>query len=308
MWLHRAVITDEARQQMVLTCATARVTNAGMDNKIHAACFTPTRSKETSFKADCTPVRVDSLLEESRERTSRLLLVLAVLVSSLAGEVTAGQITGRVRLEGKPPPEKIVDFTDYPDVAKAYPHLVGKLTTRHYVVGEDGGLANVFIYIKDGLAGRAFPPMTNAVVLDQTNAVFNPYVLGICTQQTLIVRNSEPYLDAPQCECTNNKPFNFAQPITGMINRHRFEKPEVLIRVKCGIHPWEFAFIGVVEHPFFAVSGTDGRYSLPAGLPPGKYVVEAVHPKAGRLTREVTLSADQTVTVDFTFTVPTQKK
>lgn len=235
-------------------------------------------------------------------------LMLWVLVIFSTATTNAAEISGRVRLEGKPPPEKIVDLTDYPDVAKAYPHLVGKLSTRHYVVGEDGGLANVFVYIKEGLSGQAFPPTTNAVVLNQTNGVFDPYVLGIRTQQTLIVRNSEPYLDNPQCESTNNKPFNFAQPITGMTSRHTFDQPEVLIRVKCGIHPWEFAFIGVVEHPFFAVTGKDGRYALPAGLPPGKYVIEAVHPKAGRLTREVTVAADKVQTVDFAFTLPASKK
>ncbi|MCX8108798.1 MAG: carboxypeptidase-like regulatory domain-containing protein [Verrucomicrobiae bacterium] len=240
-----------------------------------------------------------------------MLRIAAIVLAAIFAQgvcLRAAQITGRASLEGKPPPEKVVDFTDYPDVAKAYPQLVGKLTTRHYVVSEDGGLANVFVYVKSGLEGQVFPPATNSVVLDQTNAVFNPYVLGIRTQQTLIVRNSEPYLDAPQCESTNNKPFNFAQPITGMVSRHKFEKPEVLIRVKCGIHPWEFAFIGVVEHPFFAVTDREGRYSLPPGLPPGKYVIEAVHPKAGRIAREVTLAGDQTLTVDFTFRVPTARK
>lgn len=252
--------------------------------------------------SDRLPARERSLLDAWTR------LMLPALVIFFTTTTNAAEIIGRVRLDGKPPEEKIVDLTDYPDVAKAYPHLVGKLSTRHYVVGEDGGLANVFVYIKEGLSGHAFPPSTNVVVLNQTNGVFDPYVLGIRTQQTLIVRNSEPYLDNPQCESTNNKPFNFAQPITGMISRHTFDRPEVLIRVKCGIHPWEFAFIGVVEHPFFAVTGKDGRYALPAGLPPGKYVIEAVHPKAGRLTREVTVAADKAQTVDFTFTLPGSKK
>jgi len=239
---------------------------------------------------------------------ARRRLMLSGLLILFTATTNAVEISGRVRLDGKPPAEKVVDLSDYPDVAKAYPHLVGKLSTRHYVVSEDGGLANVFVYIKEGLSGHAFPPTTNAVVLNQTNGVFDPYVLGARTQQTLIVRNSEPYLDNPQCESTNNKPFNFAQPITGMTSRHTFDRPEVLIRVKCGIHPWEFAFIGVVEHPFFAVTGKDGRYALPAGLPPGKYVIEAVHPKAGRLTREVTVAGDKAQTVDFTFTLPASKK
>ena len=240
-------------------------------------------------------------------RTAAVCLVLVGLLMS-GISLLAADISGRITLQGAPPPERPVDLTDFQDVTRAYPGLVGKLATRHYVVSPDGGLANVFIYVKEGLAGRTFPVATNLPLLDQTNAGFYPYLLGVQTRQTFLIRNSEPYMDAPQCETKTNKAFNFAQPMTGMISRHSFEKPEVLIRVKCGIHPWEFAFIGVVPHPFFAVSGVDGRYALPAGLPAGHYVLEAVHPKAGRLTREVNVTEQGKQVVDFGFEVPAPKK
>jgi hypothetical protein len=86
-----------------------------------------------------------------------------------------------------------------------------------------------------------------------------------------------------------------------MVARQKFEQPEVLIRIKCGIHPWEFAYIGVVEHPFFAVTDTDGRFSLPKGLRAGRYVLEAAHPKAGRQSQTVTLAEGETKTVEFVF-------
>jgi len=204
-------------------------------------------------------------------------------------------------LRGPRPLEIVVSFTGFPDVAKAYPHLVGKLTTRHYVVSQDGGLANVFVYVKDGLQGRSFPVLTNTPVLDQTNAGFYPYVMGVMTNQTFLIRNSEPYMDDPIATPKTNPEFNIAQPLTGMVARQKFEQPEVLIRIKCGIHPWEFAYIGVVEHPFFAVTDTNGRFDLPSGLPAGRYVLEAVHPKAGRQTQTVTLAEGESKTVEFVF-------
>lgn len=238
------------------------------------------------------------------------LLICAALGGGLllAASGVAAELSGSATLRGTPPPEIVVDLTDFPDVSRAYPHLVGKLATRHYLVSAGGGLANVFVYVKEGLAGRTFPAPTSAALLDQTNAGFYPYVIGVQVGQELLVRNSEPYLDGPQCETKTNKMFNFAQPITGMVSRHRFEHPEVLISTKCGIHPWEFAFIGVVPHPFFAVTGSDGRFALPAGLPPGKYVLEAVHPKAGRMTREVEMTAEAKLSVDFVFDVPAPRK
>jgi hypothetical protein len=81
----------------------------------------------------------------------------------------------------------------------------------------------------------------------------------------------------------------------------------VLVRMKCGIHIWEFAFIGVVENPYFAVSGTNGVYALPPDLPAGKYVLEAVHPKAGRLTQDITVADGDRKAVDFVFEVPVKK-
>jgi hypothetical protein len=228
-----------------------------------------------------------------------LLLAAGLLAARWLGE--AAEVRGKAVLRGPRPLEMVVSLTGFPEVTKAYPNLVGKLTTRHYVVGRDAGLANVFVYVKDGLQGRSFPVLTNTPVLDQTNAGFYPYVMGVMTNQTFLIRNSEPYMDTVIATPRANAEFNIAQPLTGMVARHKFEQPEVLIRIKCGIHPWEFAFIGVVEHPFFAVTDADGRFSLPTGLPAGRYELEAVHPKAGRQTQTVTLAEGETKTVEFVF-------
>lgn len=215
------------------------------------------------------------------------------------GTAAAQEIQGKITLNGTPPPEIPVDLTDFPDVRKAYPGQT--FTTRHYVVGADGGLANVFVYVKEGLEGKSFPLPDAVPLLDQTNAGFYPYVFGVMTNQTFRIRNSEPYMDTVVAQPRVNKELNVAQPVTGMVAQHRFPLAEILIRLRCGVHPWEFGYVGVVAHPFFAVTDPNGRYRLPAGLPPGKYLLEAVHPKAGAKQQEVSIGQGETKAADFVF-------
>jgi hypothetical protein len=225
---------------------------------------------------------------------------------SLRGEAAA-EITGKVLLKGTPPPEKTVDLTDYAEVKKAY-ESKGPIKTRHYVLSPDGGLGNVFVYVKEGLQGAKLPVSEKRPVLDQINAGFYPYVLGVQVGQVFLVKNSEPYMETVHALPKQNKEFNIAQPLTGMVSEQKFDAAEVLIKVKCELHPWEFAFIGVVEHPFFAVTEKDGTFKLPEGLPPGKYMLEAVHPKAGTQTREITVAAGEKVAADFALEAPAPKK
>jgi hypothetical protein len=210
----------------------------------------------------------------------------------------AAELSGKTILNGRPPPEVLVDLTDFPECRRVHPD---PLYTCHYIVSSEGGLANVLVYIKDGLSGHTFPAPTNMPVLDQKNCRIRPYVMGVVTNQKFQIKNSEPYMDTIHALPKINKEFNIAQPLTGMISVQRFDKPEVLVRIKCEVHPWEFAFIGVVEHRFFAVSDTNGNFRLPPDLPAGKYVVAAVHPKAGTNTQEIVLGEQDKKAIQFVF-------
>jgi len=97
-----------------------------------------------------------------------------------------------------------------------------------------------------------------------------------------------------------NSEFNTGQPIKGMKTTHTFDKPEVMVPFKCDVHGWMNAFVGVVDHPYFAVSDKDGKFSL-KGLPPGTYTIEAWHEKLGTQTAMVTLGAKETKDANFTF-------
>jgi hypothetical protein len=175
------------------------------------------------------------------------------------------------------------------------------------VVGPNGGLANVFVFIREGLQGRHFPVSTNEVLLDQYHCGFHPYMLGVQTGQVLRIKNSEPYMETVHAVALTNKGFNIAQP-PNTSARFKFDKQEILLRIKCEIHPWEFAYVGVVEHPFFAVTDTNGVFRLPEGLPPGAYVLEAVHQKLGKQAQPIKVEAGRALSVRFEYQSPYKPK
>jgi uncharacterized protein (DUF2141 family) len=78
-----------------------------------------------------------------------------------------------------------------------------------------------------------------------------------------------------------------------------FPRQEVMVPVKCQIHNWMRAYIGVVSHPFYAVTGDDGTFSL-KGLPPGTYTIQVWQEKYGTQEQQITVGAKDSKTLDFT--------
>ncbi len=167
------------------------------------------------------------------------------------------------------------------------------------IVGDEGKLANVFVYIKSGLSGN-YPPSGEKAVLDQQGCMYHPHVSGVQVGQKLEIRNSDPTLHNVHALPTVNAEFNKGQPFQDMSFDHTFDKPEVMIRFKCDVHPWMSSYMGVVEHPFFAVSGTDGSYSID-NVPAGTYTVEAWHETLGTKTMEVTVADNAAAAASFEF-------
>ena len=209
-------------------------------------------------------------------------------------------VIGRAVLRGTQPPEKIITAD-----ATCGRLAVQPFTTRHYVVGADRGLANVFIYIKAGAPPT--PASGPGPMLDQVGCEYHPYVLGVQTGQTFKVKNSDPVLHnihALTKPGGGNKERNIGQPVKGMATPFVYSSPEVFIKFKCDVHPWMFAYVGVVEHPWFAVTDQNGNFALPAGLPPGQYTLSATHLKAGELVQPITVTEQGADPVNFTFDVP----
>jgi hypothetical protein len=242
---------------------------------------------------------------DMRIKALNRFLALATAASVLGTTLHAANVTGRVILEGTPPPEIVVDLSPDPRCAALHTE---PLTTRHYVVGADRGLANVFVYIREGVPAGDYPMPSDVPLLDQVDCEYVPYVLGVRVGQTFQVKNSDPTLHnvhATPDRRTGNRGFNFAQPFKGLVSERRFTAPEVAIRFKCDVHPWMFAYVAVVDHPFFSVTDESGRFEI-KGLPDGKYTIEAWHVRSHRggtgLTREIEVKGD--TVVDFTIQVP----
>lgn len=218
---------------------------------------------------------------------------------STDAESVAG-ISGKIILKGTPPPERDLPLT--PDCGRLHTTIP---KTRIYVVGENGALADVFVYIKEGLNGKTFAPPSEPVLLDQVGCEYTPYVLGLQTGQKLLVRNSDPMMHNVHAMpiVAGNRESNKAQMAKSPDLQYTFDTPELFLRFKCDVHPWMYAYVSVVDNPFFAVSGKDGTFHL-KNVPDGKYVVEAVHRKAGKLTREVSVANGKSEPIDFTFEIP----
>ncbi len=225
--------------------------------------------------------------------------LLVVAVAATLQTLSAADISGKVTLKGKPIPETPIPL----EGTTCGPVVHTALTTRHYVVGPDKGLANVFVYIKQG-ASPAPASAGSSPVLDQVNCQYEPYVMGLVTGQKFTIRNSDSLMHNIHATPRANKEFNFAQVQKGQENKEKsFDKPEVLVRVKCDVHPWMFAWIGVVDHPYFAVTDKDGSFKI-SNLPAGTYTIEAYHLKAGAKHQEITLGATDTKKADFELEVP----
>ncbi|HXV59634.1 MAG TPA: carboxypeptidase regulatory-like domain-containing protein [Vicinamibacteria bacterium] len=211
---------------------------------------------------------------------------------------TAGTISGKVAFEGEPPAGETIQMAADPNCARLHSEPV---KTEFVVVGEGGGLANVFVHIKSGLQGRNFPPPSEPVVLDQHGCTYVPHVIGIQVGQTLQILNSDETLHNIHAMPKNNKEFNIGQPVKGLKTDKVFDNVEVMIPFKCDVHKWMNSYAGVVDHPYYAVSSQDGSFSL-ANVPPGDYVVEAWHERFGTKEMNVTVTEKGTAEANFSFT------
>ncbi|HZE69045.1 MAG TPA: carboxypeptidase regulatory-like domain-containing protein [Pyrinomonadaceae bacterium] len=217
----------------------------------------------------------------------------------------AASIVGIVTFIGTPPTPKKIDTSADPVCGQKNPNL----TTDDAVI-KDGKVANVFVYIKDGsladgskIGDYTSDVPSQAVTLDQNGCHYRPHVLGIQTNQKLQVTNSDPTQHNIHPTPKNNPEWNQTQPNGAPPIEKTFARAEILIPVKCNQHPWMKAYIGVLKHPFFSVSGEDGSYTI-KGVPAGTYTVVAWREggAAGtEKTMQVTVPATGSAKADFSF-------
>jgi plastocyanin len=211
---------------------------------------------------------------------------------------TVGTVTGRIQLQGTAPAGEIIQLDGDPKCASLA--LGEERRTEYIVVGADNGLQNVFIYVKEGLPPRLYPVPSTPVVLDQQKCRYVPRVVGLQVGQSLTIRNSDPLLHNVRAEALINQPFDLGTPIQGMEVTRTFSTREVMVPFNCNVHAWMNAYVGAVEHPHFAVTDENGRFSIPQ-LPAGTLTLEIWHERLGTQTQQVTVAPKETTEVAFTY-------
>ncbi len=205
---------------------------------------------------------------------------------------TAATVVGVVKLDGAAPKAAKIDMSQDPACKGA--------NVAENVVVADGHLANVFVYVKEGLGGRTFDVPKEAIKLDQSGCRYHPHVMGVVAGQTISIINSDPTTHNIHPTPKDNREWNESQPPKAAALEKSFAREEVMLPVKCNQHPWMRMFVNVTKSPFFAVTGPDGKFEI-KGLPPGDYTIAFVHEKFGEQTQKVTLAAKDSKTVDATF-------
>ena len=209
---------------------------------------------------------------------------------------TAGNVTGKVTVDGPVPANETIRMNADPVCLRENKSPQFQET---YEV-DNGNLANVFVYVKDGLGNYVYDTPTEPAKIDQKECRYHPHVFGMRVGQPLEIVNSDPTLHNIHAMPKGNAEFNNGQPIQGMKMSHTFDKPEVMVPFKCDVHGWMNAYVGVMNHPYYAVTDKDGKFEL-KGLPPGTYTIEAWHEKLGTQTASVTLAAKDSKDITFTF-------
>ncbi len=231
-------------------------------------------------------------------KAMKLIVQAAAFLCLFSSNVLAGTISGQVQFSGTAPAPQKINMDADPTCAGFH---TGPVFTREVVVNANNTLLDVFVYVKEGLEGKTFEAPKAAVTLDQQGCRYTPHVLGLRVGQELEILNSDATLHNVHGVPTQSKEFNLGMPIKGMKLKRKFDAPEVMVKVKCDVHPWMSAYIGVLNHPYFDVTDEEGAFEI-KDLPAGTYVIEAWHEKYGVQTQSITVDETGSQTVDFNFT------
>jgi len=215
--------------------------------------------------------------------------------------VAASTISGTITFDGKPPALKPLSVEAEPTCHKK--HGGKPAPNEALVLGSGNTMGNIMVWVSKGLpAGKTYPAPKTPVVLDQDGCVYKPHVMGIMVGQPYRILNSDGILHNIHTIPKVNPQFNRGQPATVKEMTTTFAKPENMFQVKCDVHPWMTAYIGVFTHPFHSVTKPDGKFTI-SGLDAGTYEITAWHERLGTQTASVTVSGSDTKSQNFKFAV-----
>lgn len=206
---------------------------------------------------------------------------------------TVGAVSGTVKFDGVKPKAGKIDMSQDAACAKKGENMV------ETYAGDGANLANVFVYVKEGLGDRTFDTPSTPVEINQEGCRYHPHVLGVMTGQTIRILNSDDTTHNIHPTPQANREWNESQPPKGAAIEKTFAREEIMLPVKCNQHPWMKMYVNVVKSPYFAVTDASGKYAI-KDLPPGDYTLAFVHEKAGETTQKVSIAPKESKSVDVT--------
>lgn len=213
----------------------------------------------------------------------------AVPADRVLGEAV---IAGRVTYEGAVPVREPINMGSDAACLKG---SQSKALSESIIMNTNGSLRNVFVHVVSGI-DRIFAPPETPVRLEQRGCMYRPHVLGLLVGQPLLILNEDPTLHNVHGVSTRNPPFNFGMSVVGQSSTRYFHQSEVMVKLKCDVHPWMASYVGVSTNPFFDVTGEAGGFVL-KDLPPGDYVVEAWHETLGTVRQNVSVREGERVEI-----------
>lgn len=208
-----------------------------------------------------------------------------------------GQISGMISFQGKKPDLHPINMGKDSVCASLHPDSV---LPEDGQVNNDGTLPNAFVHLVGGAGKLSSTPPTTPVVMTQKGCEYEPHVLGVMVGQPFEVLNLDPTTHNIHVLSKANREWNVSQQPGSPSIVRKFQQPEIMIPVRCNVHPWMKAYIGVVSNPFYAVTGSNGKFTL-KNVPAGDYTLEVWTAAFGTQKRHVTVRAGETSTADFTF-------
>ncbi|MBI3855578.1 MAG: hypothetical protein HY293_07785 [Planctomycetes bacterium] len=206
-----------------------------------------------------------------------------------------GSIRGGVKIKGPIPPRKILKLDVDP---KCQSYHAGPVMSDALVADAGGNVQWAFVYVKSGPIGTPPPAPTTPVLMDQIRCVFTPHMVGVRVGQPLRVLSSDDLLHNVHALPFQNNEFNVGLYTAGLEVVRTFDKPELMVKIKCDVHPWMSSWICVMEHPYFSITNEIGSYGI-HGLPPGRFVVEVLHEGWRPVSREVEVPSGGDAAADF---------
>ena len=218
-------------------------------------------------------------------------------VSAAQAPTGTARIVVRVVLSGTPRPSAKLQMNADPVCAKQ--HQTKAALSQAVEVGDDGTLKDTLVFVKDGVTST-YPAPSTPATLDQLGCIYIPHVLGVMAGQPVQILNSDPTLHNIHPMPAINAGFNIGMPVQGLKSTKVFSKAEAPFHVKCDVHPWMSAYIGVFSNPFFGVSNEQGVVEL-KNLPAGTFQIQAWQETYGVRTQSVTVAPGETKQITFTF-------